>query len=97
MTSKGQKLLEKMRNSKKGWKRIDLDHLYKSFGFVIQHGRSHDIVKHPDYPRLRTTLPRHDPLAKGYVEETIKLIEELVKLNSQQRKANQEDINGNQQ
>ncbi len=96
MTSKGLKLLEKMRNSKDGWKRIDLDHLYEAFGFVIQHGRSHDIVKHPDYPRLRTTLPRHNPLAKGYVEVAVKLVDELIKLNSQQEEAKQEDTNANQ-
>lgn len=77
MTSKAEKLLERMRQSKAGWKRRDLDDLYEGFGFVITPGGSHDIVKHPDFPQLRTTLPRHSDLAKGYVQFAIKLIDEL--------------------
>jgi hypothetical protein len=80
MTSKGQKLLEHMRQSKSNWKRSDLDKLYKGYGFVITHGRNHDIVKHPDFPELRTTLPRHNYLAKGYVEFAVKLIDRLLEL-----------------
>lgn len=80
MTSKAQKLLERMKQSKAGWKRRDLDRLYTGFGFIISHGSNHDIVKHPDFPNLRTTLPRHDFLAKGYVEYAIKLIEMLIEL-----------------
>lgn len=80
MTSKAEKLLEQMRNSKSGWKRIDLDKLYEGFGFVISHGRNHDIVKHPDFPQLRTTLPRHRMLAKGYVDFAVKLIDRLLEL-----------------
>ena len=77
MTSKAQKLLERMRQSKSDWKRTDLDQLYKGFGFIITHGGSHDIVRHPDFPSLRATLPRHNYLAKGYVEYAIKLIGKL--------------------
>lgn len=80
MPSKAEKLLERMRKSKTGWKRKDLDNLYTGFGFIIIHGGSHDIVKHPDYPQLRSTLPRHRDLAKGYVEYAIKLIDTLIGL-----------------
>jgi len=80
MPSKAKKLLEQMRNSKSNWKRADLDRLYEGFGFVISHGGSHDIVKHPDFPQLRATLPRHRDLAKGYVEFAVKLIDRLLEL-----------------
>ena len=80
MSSNAEKLLEQMQNSKSNWKRSDLDKLYEGFGFVITHGSNHDIVKHPDFPLLRTTLPRHRVLAKGYVEFAVKLVERLLEL-----------------
>ena len=80
MSSKAEKLLEQMRNSKSNWKRIDLDKLYEGFGFVISHGGSHDIIKHPDFPQLRSSLPRHRILAKGYVEFAVKLVDRLLEL-----------------
>lgn len=80
MPSKAEKLLEQMKNSKSNWKRADLDTLYEGFGFVIKHGGNHDIYKHPKFPELRATLPRHRQLAKGYVEFAVKLIEKLLEL-----------------
>lgn len=80
MTSRAKKLLEQMRLSKNNWKRNDLVRLYEGFGFVIEHGKRHDIVKHPNYPELRTTLPRHNFLAKGYVEYAVKLVEQFLEL-----------------
>jgi len=59
---------------------VDLDCLYQGFGFIISAGSKHDIVKHPNYPALRTTLPRHAFLAKGYVETAIDLIDRLLEL-----------------
>ncbi len=85
MTSSAQKMLEKMRLSKSGWKRADLDRLYKGFGFIMTHGASHDIVKHIEYPQLRTTLPRHNDIAKGYVQEAIRLIDSLLELQEKTR------------
>jgi len=69
-----------MRRSKAGWKRADLDTLYLGHGFVIINGSNHDIVKHPDHQHLRTTLPRHVTLARGYVEQAVKLIDQLLEL-----------------
>ncbi len=80
MPSKAEKLLERMRHSKSNWKRADLDKLYAGFGFDILHGSNHDIVKHPRFPQLRTTLPRHRELARGYVEYAVKLIDRLLEL-----------------
>ncbi|MCX6034097.1 MAG: hypothetical protein NTV38_03850 [Chloroflexi bacterium] len=69
-----------MRKSKSNWRRTDLDKLYKGFGFTISHGANHDIVKHPAFPSLRTTLPRHRELARGYVEFAVKLVDKLLEL-----------------
>ena len=77
MGSDGQKLLDRMRASKSGWKRTDLDKLYLAFGFVIIHGAKHDIVKHPKYLFLRATIPRHNEIATGYIQYAIKLIDRM--------------------
>jgi hypothetical protein len=80
VSEKARKLLERMRQSAANWTRNDLDKLYEGFGFEIRHGSKHDIVKHPDYPQLRATLPRHTTLAKAYVRTAVKLIDELESL-----------------
>jgi hypothetical protein len=80
MSSDAHKLLERMRQSKSNWKRADLDALYEGFGFVISHGGSHDVVKHPDFPALRTTIPRHNSLAKAYFVVAVKLVDKLLEL-----------------
>lgn len=80
MASKPEKLLEQMRRSKTGWTRRDLDTLYNGYGFVVSHGSKHDIVKHPKYPSLRTTLPRTREIAKGYVQEAVSVIDRLLQL-----------------
>jgi hypothetical protein len=85
MPSKSEKLLEQMRTSKSNWRRVDLDKLYQGFGFVISHGGNHDIVKHPNFPQLRATLPRHRDLAKGYVEFAVKLIDRLLELQKESK------------
>lgn len=84
MTPKADRLLKRMRQSKADWKRSDLDALFTGFNFVIIHGSKHDIVKHPDYPDLRTTLPRHTTLARGYVEYAVKLIDRLLDLQKEE-------------
>jgi hypothetical protein len=85
MSSKAKKLLEQMRNSKSNWKRADLDRLYEGFGFIITHSANHDIVKHPRFPHLRSTLPCHRELAKGYVEFAVKLVDKLLELQQGQK------------
>lgn len=78
MSSNAEKLFAQMSKSKAGWRRSDLDTLYEGYGFVLKHGANHDIYKHPDYPKLRATLPRHRELARGYVEFALKLINQLL-------------------
>ncbi|MGA2820307.1 MAG: hypothetical protein ABSF61_06600 [Anaerolineales bacterium] len=80
MTSKAEKLLVRMRQTQEGWKRGDLETLYNGFGFAIRPGAKHDIVEHPEFPQLRTTLSRKNYLAKGYVRQALSLIGELIRL-----------------
>jgi hypothetical protein len=90
MPSRTDKLLEQMKNSKSNWKRNDLDRLYEGFGFIIKHGGNHDIVKHPKYPQLRATLPRHREIAKVYVECAVKLIDTLLELEKEKEGQNEQ-------
>jgi hypothetical protein len=80
MTPKVEKLLEQMRVSKANWKATDIARFYEGFGFIITHGANHDKIKHPDFPELRTTLPRHRDIAKVYVEIAVKLVDQLLEL-----------------
>ena len=72
------KLLEKAKKSPANWKRKELDRLYQAYGFVIENGGKHDIVKCERYPDLRATLPRHNSVIKFYVMYAVKLIEEML-------------------
>lgn len=72
--------MERMRVSKNNWKRHDLETLYHGFGFVIQSGSNHDLVSHPDFPQLVSSLPRHTKIAKYVVAQAVRLVDELRKL-----------------
>ena len=86
MPSKATKLLERMQQSAANWTRHDLDALYLGYGFNIRAGGNHDVVKHPAFPKLRATLPRHaKDLAKGYITHAVKLIDQLEKLEDENR------------
>lgn len=88
MSNKAEKLLKKLRDSKKGVKRIDLEHLYKGFGFIIvENSRGpHDKVYHPEYPMLITSLPRHRKLGVYNVEQAINMVERLKELQKSKEK-----------
>ena len=91
MSPKASKLLERMRRSEANWKRADLDILYKKYGFEITHRTKHDSVKHPDFPQLRTMLPRHRKIAKAYVRIAVELVTELIRLQEEQGKSGEPD------
>ena len=75
------KLLQRMHDSKAGWKRNDLDRLYEGFGFIIKKGRGpHDKIFHPDHPELFAFVPRHTKLGEYNITNALKLIERLQKL-----------------
>ena len=84
MPSKAEELLSAMRRLTANWTRRDLDTLYSGFGFNIRIGKGHDIAKHPEFPRLRATLPKkHHYLAGGFVTFAVKLVDKLQQLKRQ--------------
>jgi SPX domain protein involved in polyphosphate accumulation len=96
MVKNADKLLERMKRSKSGWKRVDIDTVYEGYGFIITGkkggGSNHDKVYHPDYPQLITFLPRHNPVGEAYISELIKKISQLKALQAQDEKAESEEI-----
>ena len=77
MPSRAEKLLERMRRNKSGWKRKDLETLYEGFGFELSHGGKHDFYAHPEYPLLRDTLKRSRTVPEYNVRNAVKLIDKL--------------------
>lgn len=78
MPSKAEKLLERMRRSKSGWKRKDIESLYEGFGFELHHGAKHDYYRHPNYPELRDTLKRSRTVPEYNARNAVRLIDCLI-------------------
>jgi hypothetical protein len=76
MTS-AEKLYQRMRRTKAGWKPSDLDRLYRGFGFEVREGAKHTLYIHPEFPNLRATVTRSRSLAVGYIEHALQLIATL--------------------
>jgi hypothetical protein len=84
-----QKLLDRMRKSRSGWKRQEIDRLYEGYGFVIEPGGNHDKVSHPDYPQLVTSLPRHGRAHEYVVTQAIKNIDKFIELEREKETQNE--------
>jgi hypothetical protein len=76
MTS-AEKLYQRMRRTKAGWRPSDLDKLYRGFGFEVVEGAKHTLYIHPEFPNLRATVTRGRSLAVGYIEHALELIKAL--------------------
>jgi len=76
MTS-AEKLYQRMRRTKAGWRPSDLDRLYRGFGFEVVEGAKHTLYIHPEFPNLRATVTRSRSLAVGYIVNALQLIETL--------------------
>lgn len=93
MAAQKSSLLEKMRRSKSGWKRKDVDHLYESYGFIIENRSNHDVAKHPDYPNLpRVTLPRSRKVKKYIIRQAIKTIDRLIQLKNEESDTIEDEV-----
>ncbi len=42
-------------------------------GWSCEHGREHDIFRHPDMPGVRIVVPRHRELSPGVARQIAKL------------------------
>ncbi len=78
------KLRARMSRTKEGWSPADVDRLYRGFGFRVREGAKHRIYSHPRFPWLRATVARSSPLATGYVETALELLDRLDVLSMQQ-------------
>jgi len=76
----GEKLLQKMRESRSGWKPNDLDRLYRYFGFNVREGGKHRVYWHPEFPQLIATVKRGNKLDKAYIRDAVELIDRLLEL-----------------
>ncbi|MDX2077017.1 MAG: hypothetical protein SFZ02_11335 [bacterium] len=79
MSSKTDKLLKKLYQTKTGWSAKDLSTLYEHFGFTIRLGSKHDIITHPDFPEIRDMLPRgSSELSPDYARDALKSIKKVL-------------------
>lgn len=78
------KLLDKARNSPRGWTRTELDKLYRAYGFEIDTEHSnHDIAYHEDLDSdvFYGTLTRSSgDIHFDYVKHAVKLIDLVLKI-----------------
>ena len=84
--SSADSLLQKMRNSKYGWRYNDIVSLYRGFGFEQREGGNHTIFFHPVHRHLIATVARHRSLAVGYVQKAVSLIDALKSLEAAKEK-----------
>jgi predicted RNA binding protein YcfA (HicA-like mRNA interferase family) len=40
--------------------------------WLIEHGKEHDIFRHPNFPQLRIVVPRHRELSPGVARDIAK-------------------------
>lgn len=78
--SAADKLYERAKRTRAGWRFEELRRLYLGFGFEERHGGKHTLFMHPRYPQLVATVTRKRTLAVGYVDKAVRLIEELHRL-----------------
>ena len=75
--ARAEKLLERMRQTRFGWGQDDFRPLYRRYGFEVIEGARHIVVRHPRFPDLNTTVPRHENLDPTYARTAVSLIDEL--------------------
>ena len=82
--SAADKLYERAKRTKAGWRFEEVRRLYLGFGFEEKQGGKHTLFIHPRYPQLVATVTRKRTLAMGYVDKAVRLIEELRRLSERE-------------
>lgn len=73
-----EKWLSKAKNSPRGWRKPELDHLYTSWGFTVTERGAHTKYKHAKYKHLRAVVTRSSgEISASYVVDAVGLIDEL--------------------
>ena len=79
-----EKLFEKAKRTKAGWRLQELRRLYQGYGFDVEEGAKHIMFIHPKYPQLAATVTRKSTLAVGYISKAVELITALKELEEQE-------------
>lgn len=75
MVSKAQKLLGRLRETKRGWNYRDLHAVLVDAGFDFRDS-GHRVYRHPEYPDLGSyPIPRGNDLAPGYARDVERLVD----------------------
>ncbi len=77
------RLLERAKRTKHGWKRRDLDALYTGFGFEIEDREKHRYYVHPLYPFLIGSAPKGRDITAGFVADAVRIVGKLIALKDQ--------------
>ena len=72
-----QKLAERMRRTKHGWRPQDMERLLLGYRLRKWEGGNHTIYEHPDYPDLTISVLRHKSLRSWVVDDALQIIDEL--------------------
>ncbi len=83
--SSAEKLFDKAKRTKAGWRLDELRRLYRGFGFDEEEGSKHIMFIHPKFPQLAATVTRKRTLAVGYIGKAVELITSLKKLEEGKR------------
>ncbi len=83
--SAADKLFDKAKRTKAGWRLEELRRLYRGFGFDVEEGAKHIMFIHPRYPQLAATVTRKRTLAVGYISKAVELITALKQLEEGKR------------
>ena len=86
MSRRAEKILERMRQTKTGWRSKDFHTLYLGFGFIKKSGKGgHDVFIHPAYRYIRDTIPNHSrELSPAYARDAVRNIDHLLRLEEEQ-------------
>lgn len=72
-------LLARARRAPNGWTYRDLVRLLLGAGFVATEQSNHTVFRHPDYPDLQISVPRHRDIKAYLVRDALAIIDEAQK------------------
>ncbi len=84
MASKAQKLLQRLRQTKRGWSARDLHTILVNAGFEWRES-GHRVYRHPVHRELGSyPIPREKDLAPQYARDVLRRVEEVERREDQQ-------------
>jgi hypothetical protein len=77
VVSKVQKLLRRLRQTRRAWDEADLRKLLVGCGFRV-YDAGHAVYEHEDYADLTLTIPRRKDLPPVYAQRALRMIDEVL-------------------